>query len=67
MPEHLVATLIKEGNLARLHIKADPAPAEGLATYGAYRCDRALGPGSRRLLDTLRQHLAVDLPAKSQL
>ena len=59
MPEHLVAAPFAQGALVPLAIEDDRAPGEGLVIYAAHRRDRALGPGGRKLLDTLRDRLAL--------
>ena len=66
MPEHLVAVPIAEAKLALLRIEDDPTPTEGLTIYAAHRRDRVLGPAGRWLLHTLRQRLAVELPANNR-
>jgi DNA-binding transcriptional LysR family regulator len=54
MPEHLVSAAISNGELVRLKIENDTAPAEGLTIYAAQLRERVLGPAGRWLLDELR-------------
>lgn len=63
MPAHLVAEPLAAGRLATFETQGDPTPDGGLTIYAAHRKDRALGPASRWLLDTLRERLATEAAA----